>query len=324
MSCAEIKPKLELMADDELNSEQAATVLSHLDVCSACNEQWYAILHLRQAIKERAASFRPSADFESRLLKAVQAEAQISANAVEQDALLNREKRSKAVADLKGSVSWKIAASLLIVGAAVVTLIRLTGNNQIISSSSPSLLNDATIRPVKITPPPETVQSRQVVAAASLDDAMKNFDAYLQGSARATAGAANSSEIAGLSERAGFKIKTMALEGFKLSSAQIVSTASGKAQLVRLCYSRVKGKKNGANGKNDSIICYQAAGGKLIADGLNEHFIDGRKICCGEKQDRSIVFIPGQKTKPTVYSPEILLLSNISKSDLMDLVLSSS
>jgi hypothetical protein len=114
----------------------------------------------------------------------------------------------------------------------------------------------------------------------------------------------------------------MALDGFTLSAAQIVTTANGKTPLVRLCYTRTSGKKNGANGQNDSIICYQAPGGKLIAKGLNEHFIDGRTICCGEKRDKSIVFIPGRK--PAASTPEILLLSNISKSDLMDLVLSSS
>jgi hypothetical protein len=319
MSCAEIKPKLELLADDELNSEQAATVLAHLDACSVCNEQWYAILHLRQAIKDRAATFTPGVDFEARLISALRAEAQASAGTADKaiphapaGALITP------LAAVKRPLSWKIAAAILVAGAALTTLVRQAQNNQIVTSSS---LGSA----VKSTPVQKKTASQDgPVAAASLDDAMKNFDDYLQARSSTSASAASSAEIASLSERAGFKIKTMALEGFKLSSAQIVSTASGKAQLVRLCYSRAKGKKSGANGQNDSIICYQAAGGKLVANGLNEHLIDGRKICCGEKQDKSIVFIPGPQPKATTNSPEILLLSNISKSDLMDLVLSSS
>ena len=319
MSCAEIKPKLELLADDELNSEQAATVLAHLDACNICNEQWYAILHLRQAIKDRAASFKPADDFEARLVSALRAEAQANASTAEPANSHAQTggpiKRSAAV---KRPASWKIAAAILVIGAALTTFVRQAGNNQIVSSSS---LRSA----AKSTQVQKIAASQAApVAAVSLDDAMKNFDDYLQARSSTSASAASSAEIASLSERAGFKIKTMTLAGFQLSSAQIVSTASGKAQLVRLCYSRAKGKKSGANGKNDSIICYQAAGGKLVANGLNEHFIDGRKICCGEKQDKSIVFIPGPQPKATVSSPEILLLSNISKSDLMDLVLSSS
>jgi hypothetical protein len=48
--------------------------------------------------------------------------------------------------------------------------------------------------------------------------------------------------------------------------------------------------------------------------------IDGKKICCGEVEDKSVVFIPGQKGQAN----EILLVGTITKSDLMDLVLSSS
>ncbi len=75
MSCAEIIPKLELMADDELTSEQAANVLSHIDECAQCRDSWYNILALRQAIKDRAASFTPSADFEEKIINSARKEA---------------------------------------------------------------------------------------------------------------------------------------------------------------------------------------------------------------------------------------------------------
>jgi len=170
---------------------------------------------------------------------------------------------------------------------------------------------------------PVQPQVADLGAAASLEDALSNFEQFVAGPA-VTQNGATAAELASLSQQAGFAVKPMQLPGFKLAGAQIVVPVAGRSNMVRLCYTRttVKNKDTGKGTdlKQDSIICYQAAGGKLVAKGLNEHIIDGRKVCCGEVKDRSIVFIPGQKDNTN----EVLLVGTISKSDLMDLVLSSS
>ena len=280
MSCAEIIPKLELMADDELSSEQAAEVLSHIDDCGSCRDNWYGILNLRKAIKERASSFRPSASFEEKILAAVRKEAW----------------HSKRVNP--GKALYLCAAALVLVGMAAAFIFRVPG---------PSLPGTGT--------QPEVPLKVASSTPISLDDAMANFKQFLKVSGNNKQNTDNDqSDLAALSLRAGFSIKTMHFSGFRLASAQLINAAPGKAPLVRLCYMRTQGKGH------DAILCYQAAAGKLVAKGLNEHMIDCKKICCGELEDKSIVYIPGQKTNAN----EVLLLGTISKSDLMDLVLSSS
>ncbi|MBS2005441.1 MAG: zf-HC2 domain-containing protein [Cyanobacteria bacterium SZAS TMP-1] len=287
MSCAETIPKLELMADDELTSEQAAQILIHIDECASCRDHWYELLALRQAVKDHAVSFQPSADFEEKLIKAI---------AREDWAV--RSSRPKAA----GSKALLYAAAALLLGVATAAILGVgdkgpAPDKTVAQNGGPNVVASL---PEKTKP-------------ASLEDALSNFDQYLAGPAAAGSPAV-AEEVASISKQAGFTVKTMQLPGFKLASAQLVVMPEGKSNLVRLCYTRTKGK-----GK-DAIICYQSPGGKLVAEGLNEHMIDGRKICCGETKNKSIVYIPGQKSDST----EVLLVGTISKSDLMDLVLSSS
>ncbi len=160
----------------------------------------------------------------------------------------------------------------------------------------------------------DTKPQQPIAQAASLEDALSNFKQYLLTKAPMEPSAASHQDLSKLSDQAGFAVKPMQLNGFKLAGASLVPTAPGRANMVRFCYKR----KNGQG--NDSIICYQAASGQLVAKGLDEHMIGGKKICCGQVEDQSIVFIPGQKG----ISNETLLVGNVSKSDLMDLALSSS
>jgi len=296
MSCAETIPKLELMADDELTSEQAATILSHIDECASCRDNWYSLLALRQTIKDKAASFVPEGGFaalEDRLITAVRKE--------------DWQTRSNS-RKYEGPIRAAAALLLLVVAAAIYGA---TGGFAELDKQNLPLVaqKDVTQKP------PIQVQSiaTDTTAPVSLEDALSNFDQFLA-KPPLVRPAATADELARLSQQVGFAVKPMQLPGFKLAGCQIVASSPGKSNMVRLCYSRINGKGN------DSIMCYQAAGGKLVAKGLNEHFIDGRKICCGETQNKSIVFIPGQKDN----SNETLLVGTISKSDLMDLVLSSS
>ena len=292
MSCAEIIPKLELMADDELTSEQAAQTLSHIDDCSACRDHWYGILNLRQAIKDRAASFKPSTDFEERLIAAIHKEAwQAKAGQRKQPLLL-------------------YAAAILLLGLAATFLYTVANDKG--SGSDKTVIGSASKAagtPKLQTDAPQLLASNPV----SLEDALDNFKQYLQKPGVTGSSATSQSDLSTISSQAGFTVKAMQLSGFKLAGAEMVASAPGKTNMVRLRYTRTKGKGQ------DSIICYQAAAGKLIAKGLNEHIIDGKKICCGQVEDKSIVFIPGQNG----HANEVLLVGTISKSDLMDLVLSS-
>ena len=309
MSCAEIIPKLELMADDELTSEQTAQVLSHIDACTTCRDNWYEILALRQAIKDHATSFVPSPDFEERVIDSIRKEAWQSGNAPGKKPLF-----------------LYAAAALVLCGTLTYFCFSLLGQKPIATPVSTVVSQQPTRQPAPQTAsnadkqrPPQTAHSlaEQTSAesvAESLDDAVGNFEQLLKTATLPGAGATSAKDFYGLSRKAGFTVKPMQLNGFKLTGASIVATAPGKASMVRLCYRR----KN-SHGQ-DSIVCYEAATGKLIAKGLAEHLIDGKKICCGEVEDKSVVFIPGQKGNAN----ETLLVGNISKSDLMDLVLSSS
>jgi hypothetical protein len=311
MSCAEIIPKLELMADDELSSEQAAQVLSHIDDCAACRDNWYGIIALRQAIKDRAASFVPPSDFEERVI-----------NSIRKEAWQPR--------DLRGKRSWLYAAAALAIGGTVSYMyISHQGQNSHAPSGGAMVANESNSTEVMIAPPvasqsPSQGASQQIShgaqlasasnTAASLEDAVSNFEQLLKTATLPGSGATTEKDMNILSGKAGFTVKPMQLDGFKLAGASLVAAGPGKASMVRLCYRRKTG--HGL----DSIVCYQTATGHLRAKGLAEHLIDGKKICCGEVEDKSVVFIPGQKGNAN----ETLLVGNISKSDLMDLVLSSS
>ena len=302
MSCADTIPKLELMADDELTSEQAATTLSHIDECASCRDQWYGLLALRQAIKDKAASFKPEKGFDAFEEKLI--------NAVRKEDWQSRSGSGFGSARRRSEVLMYVAATLLVGVVAAAIYGAAGGFGDLDKNNSPQA---------------GQTQVADLGAPASLEDALSNFDQFIARPVVPEHGA-TTAELASLSQQAGFAIKPIQLTGFKLAGAQIVVPVAGKSNMVRLCYTRINGKGKGSvksdgTGKgNDSIICYQAAGGKLVAKGLNEHLIDGRKICCGEVQDKSIVFIPGQKDN----SNEVLLVGTISKSDLMDLVLSSS
>jgi hypothetical protein len=373
MNCAEIIPKLELMADDELTSEQAAQTLSHIDDCTSCRDNWYGILALRQAIKDRAASFNPPEDFEDSLIHSIRKEAWqsragqrrnswliyaaclvvagvasayfyiawLEENNHPDRATIATNPETSAPSPQSGVKNQQQSASTIATGA------DLSATN--FSSTNPPASNPSASNPAASNPSasgPSKSNSSPTYAAASLEDAMINFKQYLEKPARLGGAPISFGNLSALSNKAGFVIKPMQLAGFKLAGADLVTTAPGKTKMVRLCYTRItdkgtsnttgngggnrtdngggnrtdNGKVKGIGMERDSIICYQTASGQLVAKGLNEHLIDGKKVCCGEVGDKSVVFIPGQKGNPN----EVLLVGTISKSDLMDLVLSSS
>ena len=296
MTCSEFIPRLELMADDELSSDLAAQTLAHIEDCTGCREQWYGLLNLKKSIKEKAQSFSASPDFESRIIEALKKEAEnpISNNAVASNNVVSF-KRDQILAYAAALVGVIVAAAVLIKPA--VTPVTQAQPQSVVAQ-----------KPVAIAVKPPA-------APATLEEAMAYFDTYIKGPkgtiASGTAGS-EKQKIDSISSTAGFAVKPMSLSGFKLDSAYMASLGADKKPVVALCYLR------NVKGKTDHIICYQAPGGKLTAAGLNEHLIDGKKICCGEKGDRAIVYMPGSK------APAVLLVSTISKSDLMDLVLSNS
>jgi hypothetical protein len=287
MSCSEFTPRLELMADDEVSSDLAAQTLAHIDDCAACREQWYGILNLKKAIKEKAQSYHASPDFESRIIEA-----------------LRKESTNKVVSFKRDQILAYVAA---LVGVIVAAAVLIKPASQHTTKAESVLIQK-----------PAVVASQAALAPATLEEAMTYFDKYVKTSNGVNAtnnggeGASDKQKIDSISSAAGFAVKPMSLPGFKLKSAYMANLGADNKPVVALCYSRI------VNRKTDHIICYQAPGGKLVAAGLNEHLIDGKKICCGEKGDRAIVYIPYSE------APTVLLLSTISKSDLMDLVLSDS
>ena len=318
MTCSEFIPRLELMADDELSSDLAAQTLAHIEDCADCTEQWYGILNLKKSIKERAQSFTASPDFENRIIKAVREEVKqesVKTKAGQPAATQNnvtRFKRDEMLAYAAALVGVIVAAAILIKPA--ISPVAETANKPVIKSAS-FIANNAVGTPVLTPSSPSS--------PATLAEAMAYFDTYVKAPRGTTSGGAPTSEkqkIDSISTAAGFAVKPMSLSGFKLDSAYMANLGVDKKPVVALCYLR------NVKGKTDHIICYQAPGGKLTAAGLNEHLIDGKKICCGEKGDRAIVYIPSSSASLRAGSkvPAVLLLSTISKSDLMDLVLSNS
>lgn len=273
MKCEEILSRIELMADDEMSSEHAADVNGHIETCATCRDRWYEILALREAVKDVAATYKPTSGFEERLIASIKREA-------------------RPVVPMRRYVA--LAAGLLVLGLAAATL-----------------LNQS---PVKVTTSVAVAPPRPPVGTLpnSLEQVLDNFEAYQ------LAESGGGADLGAVSKEAGFEVKPVSLSGYKLASADIIQVGARQSPVVRLSYLRmkVKGKKSAG----DCIICYQAQEGKLIAKGLNEHSIDGRTVCCGEVADASIVFIPGQKGQKR----EVLLVSRLSRSDLMDLYLSGS
>src|SRR5262249_26638366 len=84
---------------------------------------------------------------------------------------------------------------------------------------------------------------------------------------------ADTSDLAVLAKQGGFDVCPIDLDGYKLSSARLVSTADKKVCMARLTY---------LNDKNETLVCYEGCHGEVNVAGLSQHYIEGKLYCCGK------------------------------------------
>lgn len=115
-------------------------------------------------------------------------------------------------------------------------------------------------------------------------------------------------DLKNLTPAAGFAIKPPSLKGFQLADAQICNIAG--TRFVRLAY------KGQFEGKDGTLACFICPNGNFDATGLDVHLIGGRKVCCGQLQTLSLVYMPSPST-------DYVLIAAAPKAQLMELALKS-
>jgi hypothetical protein len=78
MNCQDVKACLGSAADNELPNPEAALVADHLTHCPDCQSDWDKIIVVQEGIQEILKSTKPSADFEKRILWALDKEEKAS------------------------------------------------------------------------------------------------------------------------------------------------------------------------------------------------------------------------------------------------------
>src|SRR5262245_48555635 len=74
MTCEDVLPLLNLLADDALGNQDAARILEHLKDCSDCQGEWDSILALRSGMRRRRDAIEVPATLMDKVSKAVDRE----------------------------------------------------------------------------------------------------------------------------------------------------------------------------------------------------------------------------------------------------------
>lgn len=184
-------------------------------------------------------------------------------------ALQNVVQRQTRFTQLKRGLLWTAAAALVLVPVSVLTMQKISTG-----SSAPASVAEIV----------DTFRTEQLTSLAN----------------------ENSSNLASLSQKAGFTITDLKMPHWQLSSAKMLKLPQHSQCIVRLVYVRK------LPGKTEQIACYQSCQGQITSAGLSEHSVKGRYFCCGKISDLSVVYWPNQ-------GKDHLLVSSLSERDLVTL-----
>jgi hypothetical protein len=106
----------------------------------------------------------------------------------------------------------------------------------------------------------------------------------------------------------GFVAQAPQFPGWRLVTTSVVTVNTTKA--IKYSYSHID------HGNIKSMVCYEFRGGVFDAAELSHHVIDGRSICCGTKDNVSLVYWRNS-------NKDFVLASDLPRADLLSIALDS-
>jgi hypothetical protein len=280
MDCTEVRNKIHAVIDREsVATMETDQLQSHFQTCSGCRKEFDQLEALHIRMQEFAGRVAVPDGLQARLRQRLQA-----------DHGQDLQSRRVAETGFTGKMlDFRRPANLAVAAAAALLLLAVV-----------PLLNQRQ-QPQQVAVVP-SVRSTKATGQARAADIVAHFG---QGIDVQTSSVPN---MKALAEAAGFSLKPPLLSGFKLANGEVCDVA-GK-RFVRLTYHGALG------GKKGTLVCYICPTGAFDAAGLDTHIIDGRKVCCGQMSELSLVYLPAK-----VQGNDWVLVAQSSKSDLMDVAL---